>query len=290
MKLLTHIILLFARLFALLPHKIIVNIGKLIGYIFQVIDKKRVKITIDNIQSAYPNKSNEFINNIKNGAYENLGIVMAEVMSFLFSKPEKIEKLLIYDNPELLKSTYEKQKGMILLSGHFGNWECLALSAGFLTQQPIHVIVKKQANLIIDNYLNEFRKKSGNEMIYMDKAALKTYKILKNKGIIAMLVDQAAPKKTGLFVDFFGRKASTYEAPASLAIKNNIPIIIGFAIRDKNYKYRIHLREIKFDDLINEENAVELLTQRHVKILEDEIIKYPNLWAWQHKRWKHTEE
>jgi len=290
LKILTHILLLLARLFALLPHKIIINFGKLIGNIFKLIDKKRVKITLENIKSAYPNQSNEFIEDIKNGAYENLGIVMAEVMSFLFKKPDKIKKLLIYENPELLTNTYEKQKGMILLSGHFGNWECLALSAGFITQQPIHVIVKKQANPIIDKYLNDFRRKSGNEMIYMDKAALKTYKILKNKGIIAMLVDQAAPKKTGLFVDFFSRKASTYEAPASLALKNDIPIIIGFAIRDNNYKYRIHLREIKYDDLKNNENAIELLTQRHVNILEDEIIKYPHLWAWQHKRWKHIKD
>jgi len=121
----------------------------------------------------------------------------------------------------------------------------------------------------------------------MNKAALEIVRIIKNKGMVALLADQAASKKSDIFVDFFNRPAITYEAPAKLALKFDIPIIMGFAERQENFKYKVKLFEIIYDDIKGNENAVELLTQRHVKYLEEQIIKNPNQWAWQHNRWKH---
>ena len=106
--------------------------------------------------------------------------------------------------------------------------------------------------------------------------------------MVALLADQAASKEKDIFVNFFGRPAVTYESPAKLALKFDIPIIIGFAERQDNYKYKVHLQEIKYDDLKNEENAIELLTQRHVALLEEQIRKNPSQWAWQHNRWKYS--
>jgi len=289
LKFYNNILIIFAKIFAIMPHKIIVNFGKFLGLLFQIIDSKRVAITIENISFAYPNESKRFIIKLKNKAYQNLGIVMAEVMSFLFSDPKKVQDIIILKNPEIIDKVHSRGKGLIILSAHFGNWECFALAGGLFSKQKISLIAKKQSNDFIDKHINIFRVASGNEVLYMDKAAIKVYRKLKNKGIIALMVDQAAPKDTGVFVDFFGRKASTYDAPASLAIKNDVPILIGFAVRDKNYNYNVELKEINYDDIKDKDNAIELLTERHVKILEEEIRKYPHLWAWQHKRWKHKE-
>lgn len=202
--------------------------------------------------------------------------------------PIEISNYIKYDNIELIDELLKKGKGLLLLSGHYGNWEYLAFSAGTLTGKPLNIVVKPQKNKKLDRILNTYRTKNGNKIIPMNKAAIEIVRIIKNKGMVALLADQAASKEKDIFVNFFGRPAVTYESPAKLALKFDIPIIIGFAERQDNYKYKVHLQEIKYDDLKNEENAIELLTQRHVALLEEQIRKNPSQWAWQHNRWKYS--
>jgi KDO2-lipid IV(A) lauroyltransferase len=111
---------------------------------------------------------------------------------------------------------------------------------------------------------------------------------LRKGNMIALLADQSATKDKDLFVDFFGRPAATYESPAAMALRLNAPIVMGFAVRQKDGTYTVRLREIPFDDIKDREDAVSILTERHVKELENQIRLVPGLWAWQHKRWKHT--
>lgn len=211
---------------------------------------------------------------------------MVELLYLKKIDNNELNKYIIYENIELINDLLQQNRGLLLLSGHYGNWEYLAYSAAVFSGKNINVIVKNQKNKKLNNILNNYRQKSGNRLIPMNKAALEIVRIIKNKGIVALLADQAASKNKDIYVDFFGRQAITYESPAKLAIKFNIPIIMGFAERDTDYKYKVKLFELKYDDIKDKENAVELLTQRHVKFLENQIRKNPYQWAWQHKRWK----
>jgi len=265
-----------------------VSTGKLIGNILVILSKKRRGITFDNISKAYPELNKNEINIILKNSYQNLGITLIELLYIKKLSNEELKNNIEYENIELIEELLSRGKGLLLLSGHYGNWEYLAYSAGIFTGKQLNVIVKNQKNKILNKILNQYRSKSGNNLIPMNKAALEIIRVIKNKGMVALLADQAASKTKDIFVDFFGRPAITYEAPAKLALKFDIPIIMGFAERQGNNKYKVKLHEIKYDDLKNNENAVELLTQRHVKILEDQIKLNPNQWAWQHNRWKHT--
>ncbi len=84
-----------------------------------------------------------------------------------------------------------------------------------------------------------------------------------------------------------GRPAVTHEAPAQLALRLAAPIIIGFACRKPDGIYTVRLEEIPFDDLSNTAEGRKELTKRHVAALENIIRRYPEQWAWQHKRWKY---
>ena len=265
-----------------------VSTGKLIGNILVILSKKRRGITFDNISKAYPELNKNEINIILKNSYQNLGITLIELLYIKKLSNEELKNNIEYENIELIEELLSRGKGLLLLSGHYGNWEYLAYSAGIFTGKQLNVIVKNQKNKILNKILNQYRSKSGNNLIPMNKAALEIIRVIKNKGMVALLADQAASKTKDIFVDFFGRPAITYEAPAKLALKFDIPIIMGFAERQGNNKYKVKLHEIKYDDLKNNENAVELLTQRHVKILEDQIKLNPNQWAWQHNRWKHS--
>lgn len=178
-------------------------------------------------------------------------------------------------------------KGLLLLSAHFGNWEFTGISIGLYLGKEVLIPVKTQKNPYINDLINSFRTKWGNRIVPMDKSAIQFVKQIRSGGIIGLLADQSATKDKDIYVSFFGREAATYEAPAELALKFKIPIIVGLAIRQEDGRYIVKSEKIDMDDLEYNKDGVAELTKRHVKILESVIREHPELWLWQHRRWKH---
>jgi len=115
----------------------------------------------------------------------------------------------------------------------------------------------------------------------MYNAAKTIINVIRSNEVLALLTDQAATKDKDLFVDFFGRPASTYKVVAELALRYQVPIVMGFAVRQGAGKYKAELCEVDYSDLINNDdrqshNNIRILTERHTKILEDMIRKYPS--------------
>jgi KDO2-lipid IV(A) lauroyltransferase len=190
----------------------------------------------------------------------------------------------------MINELHSRGKGVILLSGHFGNWELLAYSAGLFSGLPALIIVKPQKNKVADDLLNSYRMQRGNSVISMYNAAFTIFKQLKKGGVVALLADQSATKDKDIYIDFFGIPAATYESPAELALKLDVPIVMGFAVRQSDGTYSVDLQEIKHDDLEHNKEGIEELTRRHVSALENAIRANPNHWAWQHRKWKHTDQ
>ena len=261
--------------------------GKLIGNCLRLLSKSRSDITFNNIKAAFPEKTTEWHKLIRNESYHNLGITLAELLAFPSFSERDFRNYIKIENTELVHRNLAKGNGMILLSGHFGNWEIMAYVAGLVLGVPITIIVKPQKNKLSNVYLNKFRTQGGNHIVNMRKAARTLIETIKKNEAVAMLVDQSANSKKDIFVDFFGRPASTYEAPAIIALKFRTPIVTGFAHRQPDFTYKVVLEELNFDDLDDSKESVLELTRRHVKVLENNIRMNPGHWAWQHKRWKH---
>ena len=262
--------------------------GEIIGDILRLASSGRKNITLENIAKSFPEKDRTWHISVMKDSYRNLGITLAELLALPSFEENDIREMIKYENAELINEIYSRGKGLMLLSGHYGNWELLAYSAGLYSQIPITIIVKPQKNKYADELLNKYRTQAGNEVISMYHSARKVFKILRNGGALALLADQSASKEDDIFIEFFGRKASTFQSPAFLALKLDVPIIMGFAVRQPDYTYRVRLQEIRHDDLDPDEEGIKELSRRHVKMLENAIREHPGLWAWQHRRWKHT--
>lgn len=264
---------------------------KILAYMFaslmMLLDKDRKKHTIHNIQSAFPDKPKTQVLTIARDSYRNLAITFLEIAAMPYMSLHKISTLIYFTNITLIKELAARDKGLILLSGHFGNWELLAFSAGYLSGVPMSIIIKKQRNKAVADLLQKIRTRHHNSVIDMESAAKSIIRDILLKRPVALLADQAADPNKDVFVNFFGRPAVTYEAPAQLSLKFGVPIIIGFAVREKNGRYRVTLQEVKTDDLNDTKEDRLELTKRHVAILEETIKDFPEQWAWQHKRWKY---
>lgn len=262
------------------------RLGKLIGLILRLASTSRRKVTMTNISNAWPEMPRQWHQSVVNASYGNLGIVLVEILSFRYLTNTDILEMIQFTNIDVLQNAHRNGKGMMLLSGHFGNWELLAFAAGLCADIPLHIVVAPQHNPYANEYINAFRTRHNNHIVPMTNAARAIIHLLQKHQAVAMLADQASDSSTGIFVDFFQMPAATYETPAALALKYQIPLIIGFAVRQRSGVYSVTLEPIPYDDLTYSQEGIAKLTQRHVNILEQAIRRHPEQWSWQHKRWK----
>jgi KDO2-lipid IV(A) lauroyltransferase len=262
------------------------GLGKAVGILLLILSKKRRTVTYENIKKAFPENSIEERYAIVRSAYENLGITLVELLAFPTYSTLQLEQIISIKNSHFLTEQHQKGESMLLLSGHYGNWELLAFGVAAMLKIPFSIVVKQQQNSSADKILNEYRVLKNNSVIPMHSAARTIISKIKKGEAIAMLTDQAADPNKDTFVDFFGRPAVTYEAPAYLSIKYQIPIIFGVAKRLGNGKYEVELHKIMPTATEITADSVRELTQLHTSLLEEVIRQDPTQWSWQHKRWK----
>lgn len=277
----------FVFIARLLPFKLSQRLGKLLGIFAYHFIPYRKKVALDNLKNSFPEKSHDEIKRILKMAYVNLFITVFEFMSFTKLKADDFKKFVSFENFHYVEDALKLGNGLILMSGHFGNWELNAVVTGIAINKPLNIIVKTQRNRLVDAEINKWRCWFGNNVIPMEKAFRESLRILSSGGIVALLADQSASKE-GLYVNFLGRPASTFAGPAVMSIRSRAPIVMGFAIRDKNYSYRIVFERLDFEPTCEgDDEKVLKLTQLHTSTLEKYIRLYPDHWLWFHRRWKH---
>jgi len=185
------------------------------------------------------------------------------------------------EDVELLLRLLQKGRGLIAVSGHLGNWELQGAAAATLMDRPFTVAAVQQSNPYINRFITQRRNDMGMRVAGTKEAMKLLLRALRNKEAIGLVADQNAGN-TAVFVDFFGKTAATLPGPAQLALKYKAPMLIGAAVRTGPGQFKILLRQVE----IRDDDTLETLTQRHVKILEDFIRQYPEQYFWLHRRWK----
>lgn len=247
----------------------------------------RKNTVIENLSNAFPEYSSVRIKEIAYQSYKSFAITLIELFCLTRMSRDELENAVICPNINLINEKHGLQKGLILLSAHFGNWEYVALSVSAQLKKTFNVVVKSQRNPYVNNWMNNVRTKWENKIIPLGPSIRQIYKELKDKNIVAMVADQRGPLD-GIRVDFFGRKISVYPGPAQLALKTGAPIIYGVTVRQKDYAYIADLQEIITDNLNGSDEEMTLeICQRHAAHLESMIRKNPEQWLWMHKLWKY---
>lgn len=283
----TGLMLSVGALSRLLPWKGRLGLGRVLGQLMKALSSKRAGVTANNIAQAFPELNDADRARILNESYENLGIVLAELVAV-----PSISIKDLHDRIELIgfEPIIERQRSglpTILLTAHYGNWEYGAMAAGAAMGAPISIVYHPQSNASADRILNSYRTKYGNELIPMGNAARTMVKRLSSGGTIGIIVDQHGVAEKDPWITFMGRPTPTYEAPAALALRFNAPIYFTVSERRDDGRYRVEFTPVPMTDLSNDRRGVVELTKRHVRLLEDSIRKRPGLWSWQHRRWRH---
>lgn len=179
-----------------------------------------------------------------------------------------------------------RDKGVILLTGHYGNWELLGYTLATLGFDIV-AVMRPLDNRYLNRYLLEMRERKGLSLLYKKGASGRMEDVLDQGSALTFIADQDAGRK-GIFVDFFGTKASTYRSIALLAMRKKVPIVVGCARRKSDrFEYEIDVQDIIGpDDWSDREDQVLYITERFTAALEKMILVDPGQYLWLHRRWK----
>jgi lauroyl/myristoyl acyltransferase len=175
--------------------------------------------------------------------------------------------------------------GFIAIVSHFGNWEWLAIPIQKYGLH-VHAVGRPLKNPYLYHYIEAMRQAANLTNIEKSGAVRSSIEVLKKRGILAVLIDQHESRGS-VWVDFFGRKASTSTLPAMLALKYDYPVLPAFFYRDESGLSKIQYGPL-FPLIRTGDLQADLLanTQQYVAKIEEEIRKRPGDWLWAHRRWR----
>ena len=275
-----------AFIFTIIPLRIGLAIASAVGIlIFHGLPRYR-NLTIDNLRYAFGSeKSDEELKDIAKRVFQNLGKNAVELVNLPKFNKARMDKFVRFRNRERLDKAYEKGKGIIVLTAHFGSWELMAAA---LRENgcPGVTIGRRIYFKKYDDFLNKLRRSRDVEVIYRDESPRKMLKTLKKNWIVGIVADQDVDSVDGVFVNFFGRPAYTPSGPVVLARASGAVLLPVFIIREGNW-HTIAIEEpVELADTGNKEADLISNTQKWSNVVESYIRKYPDQWVWMHRRWK----
>ncbi len=283
-------VLLLVKLFSVLPYKLGSDIGGIAGRLGYYVDLRHRRIALSNLKIAFPEEGEKRIAFIAKKAFENLGRSATEVIHIATRKAPLICKVIhnwiTVEGRDNLDLALKREKGVILITAHFGNWEILGIATAAFGL-PLNVIARPLDNLWIDRIITSMRSVTGARVIQKKGALRNILKGLKHGECVGILIDQNASRREGVFVDFFGHPASTNRGPALIAMKSGAPVIPFYIIREGRYRHRIYFgQEVRLQKSGDVERDAIENTGIFTKVIESYIKEFPGQWFWMHQRWK----
>jgi KDO2-lipid IV(A) lauroyltransferase len=179
------------------------------------------------------------------------------------------------------------ERGAVILTGHFGNWELFAYAHALLGR-PVTLVHRPMNNPLVDDAIMAARMRAGTRSLAKKAAARDVLRALRDKALVVIPADQNQRRDYGVFVDFFGKPACTTPGPARLAMLTGAPVIPAFLVReDESDRHRIVLLPaVEMQRSNSREADIVANTQRCTAVIEEMIRRHPDHWIWFHKRWK----
>lgn len=275
---------------AILPLNTAIKIGAIGGRVAFYLWASRRRFAMENVRLAMEAGALDPgtpILETARGSFENIGRSVVEIVKVLFRRDERLLGDIEISGGEYLHQALALGKGLIVITGHCGNWELMAIAMAHRFPLKFNVVARAQNNPSLDRLVEEFRGRTGNRVIYKAGAVRRILGELNQNHVVGILIDQAVLAKEGCVISFLTRPALTTKLPAVLARKKQTPVLPCFIHRRPDGRHQITVHPPV--DILGDENteaaAIEDM-QRMTRCVEEYIRNYPDQWLWGHRRWK----
>lgn len=282
-----HILTGVLWLIAALPLFVLYLLSHLLALILFSVVKYRRKVVDMNLTHSFPEKSAAERRVIARKFYLNLADIIHETIKFRHLSPRQLEKHVIIRNPEVLQPYFDEKRNFIIVTGHLGNWEWIGKRLSVAYPDCGIVLTKPLKDRFFEHYMTQIlrlRRVSG--LIIPYKEAFRH--LIKNRkrfSYTMILGDQTPARgEINFWTTFLNQNTPFFLGTEKIAKALDMPVFFMRAYHPRQGRY-----EVDFE-LITEqpkETGEYEITLKHVRMLEDHIRSYPELWLWSHKRWKH---
>jgi KDO2-lipid IV(A) lauroyltransferase len=245
------------------------------------------KRAMDNLRAAYPDETDAWREEVGRKSFQHIVMLTVDLMfTPRLVRKDNWRQYATVTNIERAKWMMQEGKGLLMLTGHYGNFEIMGYALGVFGFN-IYSIARPLDNPFINDYLYGIRERAGQKIIDKKGAADQMADLAEQGATLCFIADQDAGRK-GVFVDFFGRKASSYKSIGLLAIQYNMPVGVG-CCRQKPGEFFFEVevsRIIMPEEWTDKDNPLQWITQEYNMELEKLIRKDPTQYWWVHRRWK----
>ena len=277
---------------AALPLRASVRLAEGLAFLFARVLPQRIvrgNVARDNLRLAFPQRSEAEIDRLVDRMWRHLFRMVVEIIQL----PRKVGRdnmadvFTIRNRDDTVRARCSGRP-VLILGGHFGNWEVGNVAFGAFGF-PVNVVARDLDNPYLHDWFLKIRRKSGGKLISKRGGGSEMTEVLERRGLLGLLCDQDAGVK-GLFVPFFGREASTFKSIALLAMEYRALIVVGYSRRLPDDFLNAHWvrYEIGSEEIIDPEECagVDEITRLYTAALERVVRQAPEQYFWVHRRWK----
>ncbi|HJT76458.1 MAG TPA: lysophospholipid acyltransferase family protein [Gemmataceae bacterium] len=271
-----------------LPYRTATKLASGLAWLIYHVDQRHRLVALDNLRHAFPDRWTEAqLDRQVRAVYRHFCTLLVDIIHL----PRKLRPCTWRRHVELDQARWVdlllSGRPLLLVTGHFGNWELGGYVLGLLGFTT-HAIARPLDNPFLDDYLRGFRERTGQKILAKKGDFDQMQGLLASGGVLATLADQDAGQR-GLFVDYFGRPASTHKAVALMALEFKTPLVVlGIPRLKGELRYRIEIADVIYpEEYEGRPDAVKAMTQRFTTGLEGLVRQAPAQYFWLHRRWKH---
>jgi KDO2-lipid IV(A) lauroyltransferase len=270
---------------ALLPRSAALCFGRFLGWIFGSVIRHHRADARDALDRSLPEVPERERRRIESAVYRNAAVNYIEVLRLAGGAKDDLNELIAFEGEEHVRAALARGKGALVLTGHVGNFDLLAMYAA-QRGYPLTVVSKEIRNPAVNDFWMRFRERFGVKIVLSHNSLRACLKALKDDGLLGFVLDQNRPRDQGVFVTFFGRPACTTPGLAFIAAAAQAPVVPAFMYRTPDDRHRLVVFPPIDPPPDREEDTLRRATQVYASVVEEAIRRQPDQWIWMHRRWK----
>ncbi len=279
--------LLSVRMFSNIPFRTGQRLGSVAGRLFSTLRFGRREVAVNGLRAAFGGLSHDEFEDLYRRVVTHFGRMIFEVPHILRMNSDNLNRYVVFEHPERLERALLKGKGVLVLTGHFGNWELMSAAISLKIKGRTAVVARPLDYEPADLVLRRIRTRFGTEIIPKNMGLRRMLKILYANGAVGVLLDQNVDWYDGVFVPFLGRQACTNKGLALVALRTGSPVIPVFSVRRKDGRFSVIFEEeVPVRRSEDRTKDLEENTAQFNRVIESYIRHYPDHWFWFHRRWK----
>jgi len=276
-------------LFRLLPFPIIYGLSNILAWLFFKVVRYRYTVINENINRVYPNLTERQKHELIHKIYKNLADITLEGIKGISMSKRQIMNRHKLINPTFLDEAYNIGTSVILVTGHYNNWEWGAFSPSYYLNHTIVGLYKPLTNEKINQYVINKRSKGGCVLADINQTKYYFDKYHNEPSVFLMAADQSPTKpELAIWLDFLGVKTPCLHGLEKYVTEYDLPVVFCSIYRKARGFYELELSWIKAPN--EEQFPYGKVTIDYMKKLESIIQEKPENWLWSHRRWKHVKD